>query len=234
MAVLPASLACGLTLMALCSCVSADKNGIADVPAVEAAAASPQMAANPAKHGQNYTDPMVVASAANVGQPPAVVAAYTETPAEPTAADNGNIALQPAAINAGQTSIFAVRQPVEAPEAAPVHGADGSIVPADLPAHGIRTTSTSLFSQPVSATDGGVAASPRPQPTLPPTRPKLKIGASAQPMIEAVPQDAVHDAAAVTPAETVQPDAAAVALASAPAPQKKNFSIRKFLGMAKD
>ncbi|HCL65679.1 MAG TPA: hypothetical protein DIC56_12745 [Rhizobium sp.] len=160
--------ACLLSLQA-CATTPDDRAAIGDaVPelAMNSATAQRKPARKPGATG--YSDPVVV----NVADAPATASATAAPPLQ-TAADAGpgDLVMQPTAINAGRSSIFAPQQTGATVDvAAASTNTSASIVPAEMPTRRVSPMSSSLFSapQPVSYQEEAlpveaVSADPRQQ-----------------------------------------------------------------------
>lgn len=142
--------ACLLSLHA-CATTSDDRAAIGDaVPelAINSATAQGKPARKPG--GTGYSDPLVV----NVADAPAAPSTTAEPPLQTAAAAGlGDLVMQPTAINAGRSSIFAPQQTGATVDVATAStNTSASIVPADMPTRRVSPMSSSLFSapQPVS------------------------------------------------------------------------------------
>jgi len=152
---------CGVALTALQGCASTGEKASAAATTNSA----PEVATLPtgtigrksAAKGSGYSDPSVVAMAGDRQQTPAAATAQ-RIPAASGAATAGlaDAVMQPAAINAGRSSIFAQQQePVPADAAASTMTA-ASLVPAEMPTRRVSPMTGSLFSAPQYASAGPV------------------------------------------------------------------------------
>ncbi|MHB0950464.1 MAG: hypothetical protein ACYC10_00880 [Allorhizobium sp.] len=159
--------ACLLSLHA-CATTPDDRAAIGDaVPelAINSATTHSKPARKPG--GTGYSDPLVV----NVADPPATAGVTAAPPLQTAAAGPGDVVMQPTAINAGRSSIFAPQQTGATVDvAAAATNTSASIVPADMPTRRVSPISSSLFSapQPVSYQEEAlpveaVSADPRQQ-----------------------------------------------------------------------
>ena len=159
--------ACLLSLHA-CATTSGDSAAIGDAvpePAINSATVQGKPPRKPG--GTGYSDPLVV----NVADAPAASGTAAEPPLQTAAAAPGDLVMQPTAINAGRSTIFAPQQSgATVGVAAASTNTSTSIVPADMPTRRVNPMSSSLFSapQPVSYQEEAlpvetVSADPRQQ-----------------------------------------------------------------------
>lgn len=220
---------CGVTLAALQGCATTGEKASAETApasASEVAVLPAETAAGkPAARKPGYTDPSVVAMAAGGQQPMAAPAATQENTATPGAAtaNLGEVVMQPAAINAGRSSIFAQQQEPMPADAAASTMTAASLVPAEMPTRRVSPMTGSLFSAPqyASADPAGLPADE--QVTSPP----LEEEAPAD-IADAPTATDAEEAASADPAEPVAEEALAE-------PAKKTLFpiLGRLLGKAK-
>ncbi|MFA7415321.1 MAG: hypothetical protein WC048_12630 [Rhizobium sp.] len=191
--------ACLLSLHA-CATTSGDSAAIGDAapePAINSATAQGKSPRKPG--GTGYSDPLVV----NVADAPVA----PDTAAEPSlhtaaATGPGDLVMEPTAINAGRSSIFAPQQTGATVDvAATSTNASTSIVPADMPTRRVSPMSSSLFSapQPVSYQEEAlpvetVSADPRQQDATTNETPSAEDMFPPYPATDAVENDAAPKA----------------------------------------
>lgn len=142
---------CGVALTALQGCATTGEKASVEKVAAPAAqtTGSPAKAVAARKPGPadaGYSDPTVVSLAP--GDAAAARPSYAASPTSANPANLGDVVMQPAAINAGRSSIFAQQaEPVPAEAGASTMTA-ASLVPAEMPTRRVSPMTGSLFSAP--------------------------------------------------------------------------------------
>lgn len=220
---------CGVTLAVLQGCATTGEKASAEAtpaPASEVAALpAGTVARKSALKRSGYSDPSVVAMAGADQQPMPTSATAHENAAAPGAAtaNLGEVVMQPAAINAGRSSIFAQQQEPMPADAAASTMTAASLVPAEMPTRRVSPMTGSLFSTPqyASADPAGL--------------PSDELVASP-PLEEEAPADIADAPTATDAEEAASADPAEPVAEEAPAePAKKTLFpiLGRLLGKAK-
>lgn len=199
---------CGVTLAALQGCATTGEKASVEATPAPASEVTALPAGNVARKaaakGSGYSDPSVVAMAEGDQQPIPAPAATQENLAAPgpATANLGEVVMQPAAINAGQASIFAQQQQPMPAEAGASTMTTASIVPADMPTRRVSPMTGSLFSAPQYASADPADLPANEQVTSPPLEDESLADTADAP---AAP--AAGEAASADPAVPVAEDA---------------------------
>ncbi|WP_416797925.1 hypothetical protein [Ciceribacter azotifigens] len=205
---------CGVTLAALQGCATTGEKTSAETtpaPASEVAALpAGTVARKSALKSSGYSDPSVVAMAGADQQPMPTPATTQENAAAPgsATADLGDAVMQPTAINAGRSSIFAQQQEPMPAEATASTMTAASLVPAEMPTRRVSPMTGSLFSAPqyASADSAGLptdeqVTSPTPEADAPADIADAPTATDAEQTASADPAEPIAEEAPAEPAK---------------------------------
>ncbi len=210
---------CGVALTALQGCATTGEKASVEKVAAPAAqtTGSPAKAVaarKPEPADAGYSDPAVVSMAPGDA---AARPSYAVSSASANPANLGDVVMQPAAINAGRSSIFAQQaEPVPAEAGASTMTA-ASLVPAEMPTRRVNPMTGSLFSAPQYA-------------SVEPADMPADAQAAGLPPEEAPLADAASLPSASEPEEEASTDPATPMAEEAPAEPAKKKTLLPILG----